>query len=92
MTQSLTDSLQQDRLVVVAVDKPNGRVRVKSQADMCSDLSCHEQTVIVTDDGKGNDLEALNPGDIIKLRASGNRAHEIVVVRRVWDELSSPEF
>lgn len=92
MVQSLTDALQQNRLVVVAVDKANGRVRVKSDADVCSDLSCHEQTVIVTDEGRGTDLDALNPGDIVKLHASGEHAHEIVVVRRVWDELSSPEF
>ena len=92
MAQSLTDALQQDRLIVVAVDKSNGRVRVKSEAQLCTDLSCHEQTVIVTDEGRGADLDALNPGDIVKLRASGNRAHEIVVVRRVWEELTSPEF
>ena len=92
MVQSLTDALQQERLIVVAVDKNNGRVRVKSESDMCSDLFCHEQTLIVTDEGKGSDLDALNAGDIVKLRTVGDRALEIVVVRRVWDELSSPEF
>ena len=92
MVQSLTDSLQQNRVIVVAVDKDAGRVRVKSEADMCTDLSCHEQTLIVTDEGQGTDLGALNAGDIVKLRSSGGRAHEIVVVRRVWEELSSPEF
>ena len=92
MVQSLTDALQQGRLIVVAVDKNSGRVRVKSDTDMCSDLYCHEQTLIVTDEGKGSDLDTLNPGDIVKLKTTGDRALEIVVVRRVWDELSSPEF
>ena len=91
MVQSLTDALQQERLIVVAVDKNNGRIRVKSNADMCSDLFCHDQTLIVTEEGKG-DLDAINAGDIVKLKAVGDNAHEIVVVRRVWDELSSPEF
>jgi uncharacterized protein YijF (DUF1287 family) len=92
MAQSLTDALQHGRLIVVAVDKPNARIRVKSEADMCTDLSCHDQTLIVTDEGKGSDLDVINEGDIVTLRASGDRAHEIVVVRRVWEELSSPEF
>ena len=40
MTQSLTDWLQQTRLIVVAVDPERRRVRVKSDGDACTDLSC----------------------------------------------------
>jgi len=34
----------------------------------------------------------LNPGDIVKLDSSGGRPDRIVVVRRVWEELTSPEL
>jgi hypothetical protein len=91
MTLSLTDWLQQSRLVVVSVDKAKGYVRVKGHAEACSDLACPEQTVVVTEDGMRPDLDALNPGDIIRVEGAADRPR-IVVVRRVWDELTSPEF
>ena len=92
MTQSLTDWLQQSRLVVVSVDPSRRRVRVKSAADACTDLSCSESTIVVSDDGAGG-LDALNAGDIVKLDGgAADRPERIVVVRRVWEELTSPEF
>jgi hypothetical protein len=93
MTQSLTDSLMSSRLVIVAVDREGGRVRVRGEQDVCTDLSCHDETVVVSDDdGHRRDLERLHPGDIVTIESTANRANRIVVVRRVWDELSSPEF
>jgi hypothetical protein len=90
---SLTDSLQQDRHIIVAVDATRRTVRVKSAADACTDLSCSEHTLVVSDDGgSGADLAALNAGDIVKLEGPLDRPRRIVVVRRVWDELSSPEW
>jgi hypothetical protein len=93
MTQSLTDWLQQNRLVVVSVDAATRRVRLKSAADVCTDVSCAEQTVIVTEDTADAGLDALNAGDIVRLDGGTPvRPERIVVVRRVWDELTSPEF
>ena len=90
---SLTDSLQQDRHIVVAVDPASRTIRVKGAADACSDLSCSEQTLVVSDDaGARTDLGTLNAGDIVKLEGPLDRPRRIVVVRRVWDELSSPEW
>ena len=90
---SLTDSLQQDRLIIVAVDPARKTVRVKGAADACTDLSCSEQTLVVSDDAQDRtDLAALNAGDIVKLEGPLDRPRRIVVVRRVWDELSSPEW
>jgi hypothetical protein len=91
MTQSLTDWLQHSRLVVVGVDPEQRRVRVKSEAEACTDLSC-ERTLVVTDEGTGPDLAALNPGDVIKIEDTAGRPERIVVVRRVWEELTSPEW
>ena len=90
---SLTDSIQQDRHIVVAIDTARGTVRVKGFADACTDLSCSEQTLVVSDDKGGRgDLTALNAGDIVRLEGPVGRPTRIVVVRRVWDELSSPEW
>jgi hypothetical protein len=90
---SLTDSIQQNRHIVVAVDAARKTVRIKGAADACTDLSCSEQTLVVSDDGGSRaDLTALNAGDIVKLEGPLGRPRRIVVVRRVWDELSSPEW
>jgi len=91
MTQSITDWLQQNRLVVVAVDPVAGRVRLRTEDAACTELHCGEETVITTEDGVA-DLGAINAGDIVKIERTGGRAQRIVVVRRVWDELTSPEF
>jgi hypothetical protein len=90
---SLTDSLQENRHIIVAVDPVRKTIRVKGAADACTDLSCSEQTLVVSDDGGSRpDLAALNAGDIVKLEGPLDRPRRIVVVRRVWDELSSPEW
>lgn len=90
MQQSLTDFLQASRLTVVEVNAEAGKVRVRDTADMCSDLTCHE-TLVVTDDEQKADLGLLNPGDIIKVEGQDGRAQKIVVLRRAWDEIASPE-
>lgn len=92
MTQSLTDWLQQNRLIVVSVDPSTRRLRLKDAADACTDLSCSERTVVVTDEDSAAGLGALNPGDIVKLDGEQGRPERIVVVRRVWEELASPEL
>jgi hypothetical protein len=92
MTQSFTDALQNNRLMVVAFDQSTGHLRVKGVADACTDLTCSGQTLVVTDDGTGHDLGALNAGDIITLEGEAGRPRRITVVRRVWEEYSSPEW
>jgi hypothetical protein len=89
---SFTEALQRDRHIVVSVDADRGTVRVKGAADACTDLTCSEQTLVVADDGARAGLATLNPGDIVRLEGPGGRPERIVVVRRVWDELSSPEW
>jgi hypothetical protein len=91
MAYSLTDSLKHNRFSVVSVDKAAGTLRVRGEAEVCTDLSCGE-AVVVTDEGTSRDLDRLNAGDIITLEQQDGRAREIRVVRRVWDEYSSPEW
>jgi hypothetical protein len=90
MTPSLTDWLQKNRFVVVSVDTGGHRIRVRE--DVCTDLLCHEQTVVVTEDGTPAGLDALHPGDTVKVESEGERPQRIVVLRRVWEDLASPEL
>ena len=92
MTQSLTDWLQQSRFVVVAVDPSRRTLRIKGAAEMCTDLSCSERTLVVSDEGSAPDLGALTAGDVVKIEEKAGRPERIVVVRRVWEELTTPEW
>lgn len=92
MVQTLTDWLKHSRLIVVAVDTDTGRVRVKDEGAVCSDLACGERTLVISDEDPAGSLESLNPGDIIKVERAIGKPERIVVVRRVWEELTSPEF
>ena len=91
MAYSLSDSLERERFSVVNVDKGTGRLRVKGMADACTDLAC-AGAEIITDEGVSKDLDTVRPGDIIKMTQKDGRAHEIVVVRRAYEEYSSPEW
>lgn len=91
MTYSLTDSLAEHRFSVVQVDATAGVLRVKGAAETCTDLSC-QGAVVVDEEGDRSTLERLFPGDIITMKEQDGRASQIVVVRRAWDEYSSPEW
>ena len=91
---SLTDRVQARRLMVVEVDRDRGRLRVKG-AD-CSDLSCHADTIVVTEDGTLAGVDALHPGDIVRIEEDsterGVAVARVVVLRRVWERIASPEL
>lgn len=91
MTQSTTDWLQQSRFTVVQVDSERRRVRVKGHTDACTDFSCGPESVVLAEEGQVG-LDALNPGDVVRVEAGPGGAERIIVVRRVWEELTSPEF
>lgn len=91
MAYRLTDSLTPNRFSIVSVDTATRTVRVRGEAHVCTDLSCGE-TVVVTDEGTSRDLDRLNAGDIVALEAKDGRAQQIRVVRRAYEEYSSPEW
>lgn len=80
--------------MVVEVDREGGRLRVKGES--CSDLSCHSRTVVVTEDGSVAGVDALYPGDIVRIEAhvadGVPSVARIVVLRRVWEGNASPEL
>jgi hypothetical protein len=92
MTQSFTDWLETSRYVVVSVDPAAGRLRVRGTGDACQDLSCQPELRVQAEEGMLTGLAGVNAGDIVRLESREGRATEVVIVRRVWDELTSPEF
>jgi hypothetical protein len=46
---------------------------------------------VATDDGDGG-IGMLCAGDIVRIESRDGAPERIVVVRRAWDEISSPEF
>ena len=80
--------------MVVEVDRDHGRLRVKGEA--CSDLSCHAQTIVITEDGGIAGVDALYPGDIVRIETGeaddGAPVARVVVLRRVWESIASPEL
>jgi translation initiation factor IF-1 len=91
MAYSLTDSLKHNRFQVVSVDTTAGTLRVRGETEACTDVSCAD-AVVLTDEGSSRDLARLNAGDIVTLEQKDGRAQQIRVVRRVYDEYSSPEW
>ena len=92
MEQGFTEWLQRNRLTVVEVERDAGRIRVREHGDACTELSCPSETLILSDDEDStSDLGSLNPGDIIKVEKTAGGPQRIVVLRRVWEEYTSPE-
>lgn len=92
MTTSLTDRLQHRRMVVVSIDREQGRLRVKGES--CTDLWCHVRTIVVTEDGSQAAIDALFPGDVVRIEEMTEDdlpVMKIVVLRRVWEAIASPE-
>jgi hypothetical protein len=89
---SLTDWLQTYRHTVVAADPASGQLRLKVAGEGCRDLACGDRTLILDEEGRATALAALRPGDIVRLDTAPGGAVRVVVVRRAWDELTSPEF
>jgi hypothetical protein len=78
----------------VEVDRQRGRLRVKGA--ICRDLSCHARTIVVTEDGTLAGVDALYPGDIVRIEEDvadgGAPVARVVVLRRVWERIASPEL
>jgi hypothetical protein len=90
MAYSLTDSLRHERFSVIDVDRAGGRLRVKAVEDVCTDVSCHGAQIY--DESGVSGLDRIYPGDIVTMEHQDGRVREITVVRRAYDEYSSPEW
>jgi hypothetical protein len=73
----LTEQLQADRMTVLKVDRAGGRVQ-------CAE---HQKWTAVSKQS----LEAVAPGDIVRMERSAGTATRLVVLRTAADEMASPE-
>lgn len=87
-----TTWLQENRLVVVSVDPVRRQLRLRGARDECSDMSCGRDTVVAADEETTTSLDALSPGDIVKIESPAVGPTRIVVLRRAWEEYASPEL
>jgi hypothetical protein len=55
-------------------------------------MSCGPDSVVVADDETTSALEAISPGDIVKIESAAAGPTRIVVLRRAWEEYASPEL
>lgn len=83
--------IEQERLLVLAVNKREGRVRVKGATGVPTNLACTKTTVVIADGQARQDLDFLAPGDTIRVESSPNGTVWIVVLRRAWQDLAGPE-
>ena len=49
-------------------------------------------TVVNTEGGVEAPLAALHPGDVVRIEETGRGVAQIVVLRRVWEQIASPEL
>ena len=91
VAQNMTESLQTDRMTVVEVNKAAGRIVCLNGEPRIVAHEVHNGALVVADDGQRADLGFLNVGDVIKAEIRDGRIHKIVVLRRAWAELASPE-
>lgn len=84
----MTERLQYSRYTVIAVDPVAHRVRLRGDAGAAWDIACRPGMVRDDDDRKGGVL-LLGAGDIVAVSATGKGG--VAVLRRSWQELTSPE-
>lgn len=89
--KNLTAAIQTGRMTVLRVNREahqivslnnEGRVRVTKVSN---------KAVVVTEDKKAADLAFLNAGDLIQVELRNGQIQRILVLRRAWQEMASPE-
>src|SRR5262245_10664774 len=75
--ESLSERMDKGRMTVLKIDRERGRFE-------CVE---HKQWTTVSK----KDLEALHPGDVVRVTPRGSAPAHITIVRSAADELSSPE-
>lgn len=87
----LTSAVQTGRLIVLKVDEPGHRLVSLSGVGRVLVTDAGKDTVVVTGDGKGASLGSVKPGDVVRVEPTSGFSRRIVVLRRGWQELESPE-
>lgn len=87
----MTGTLQAGRHTVLNVDPAARRFLSRTGTGQVSVSEVSKGTLVVTDETQGAGLALLRPGDVIRVEAPHGHIQKIVVLRRGWQELESPE-
>jgi hypothetical protein len=89
--KSLTAAIQTGRMTVLKVNREANQIVSLNSEGRVRVTGVSNNTMVVTEDKKAADLALLNPGDLIQLEPRDGQIQRILVLRRAWQETTSPE-
>jgi phosphohistidine swiveling domain-containing protein len=87
----MSRAVQVGRDTVLAVDPSAGRVLSVTGTGQVRVSDVSKSATVVTEETQGANLSLLKAGDVIRVEAPRGQIQRIVVLRRGWQELESPE-
>jgi hypothetical protein len=87
----MTGAVQMGRNTVLNVDPGARRFLSVTGAGQVRLSEVSKGTLVVTEEAQAASLALLKPGDVIRVGAPHGQIQRIVVLRRGWQELESPE-
>ncbi len=87
----LSGTVQMGRQTVLNVDPTARRFLSLTGTGQVREAEVSKGTLVVTEEAQGAGLALLKPGDVIRVEAPHGQIQKIVVLRRGWQELESPE-
>lgn len=87
----LSGAVQMGRQTVVNVDPAARRFLSLTGTGQVRVSEVSKGTLVVTEETQRAGLALLKPGDVIRVEAPHGQIQKIVVLRRGWQELESPE-
>jgi hypothetical protein len=87
----MSGAVQMRRNTVLSVDPAARRFRSLTGTGHVRVSDVSKGTLVVTEEAQAAGLALLMPGDVIRVEAPYGQIQRIVVLRRGWQELESPE-
>ena len=88
----LTDALQSERLTVIEVNATHGHlVSVNGNPEHRIVHRAARGVLVLSEAGQTVGLGSVHPGDIIKAHVRDGQTQQIIILRRAWAEIGTPE-
>jgi len=87
----LSGAVQMGRQTVLNVDPAARRFLSVTGTGQVRVSEVNRGTLVLTEETQGAGLALLKPGDVIRVEPTHGQIQRIVVLRRGWQELESPE-
>ena len=89
--KNLTAAIQTGRMTVLKVNRGANQIVSLNSEGRVRVTTVSNKAVVVTEDKKAADLALLNAGDLIQVEPRDGQIQRILVLRRAWQETTSPE-